>query len=328
MIAHDVARMKSARRLSTPGFAFVEGALDRADALRDNRDALHAYWQRARVLMIDSDGRTVGDDDGGLVAARGGDLADAPESAIFLGMRGDEPWFAQRLSAESDGEVPARRIDLRTAAAQWAPFEATVFAQARAVLHWQQRHRFCGVCGGALAFVRGGWQGLCAKCGLEHYPRTDPAVIVAVTDGERLLLGRQASWPARRYSTLAGFVEPGETLEQTVAREVMEESSVRVRSSRYLASQPWPFPSSLMLGFIAEAEPDPPQANEELEDAQWFGRDEVAAALRGENTEAGLMLSPSVSISRWLVERWFAGMDTDMDTNACIKLGIDTDSVA
>ena len=133
-------------------------------------------------------------------------------------------------------------------------------------------------------------------------------MIVAVTDGERLLLGRQASWPARRYSTLAGFVEPGETLEQTVAREVMEESGVRVRASRYLGSQPWPFPSSLMLGFVADAESDPPQAADELEDARWFSRDEVGAALRGETKDDGLLLSPSVSISRWLIEAWHAGV--------------------
>lgn len=300
-------------------FAFVEGALDRADALRDNAEALHAYWPNARVLVIDGDGRTAGDDDGGLLSTRGSDLAEGPGHAIFLGMRGDEAWFAQAeagvdtMSAgpaafDSKG-ASAGRIDLRTAASQWTPFEATVFAQARAVLHWQQRHRFCGACGGALRFSRGGWQGHCVQCGLDHYPRTDPAVIVAITDGERLLLGRQASWPARRYSTLAGFVEPGETLEQTVVREVMEESGVRVRSSRYLASQPWPFPSSLMLGFIAEAEPDPPQANEELEDARWFDRDEVAAALRGETADAGLLVSPSISISRWLIEVWCAGGD-------------------
>jgi NAD+ diphosphatase len=233
-------------------------------------------------------------------------------------MRGDEAWFAQAeagidtiTSASASFEsrsAAGDRVDLRTAAAQWEPFEATVFAQARAVLHWQRRHRFCGACGGAIAFQRGGWLGRCAQCGLEHYPRTDPAVIVAVTDGERLLLGRQASWPPRRYSTLAGFVEPGETLEQTVVREVMEESGVRVRSSRYLASQPWPFPSSLMLGFIADAEPDPPQANEELEDARWFTRHEIGAALRGETAEAGLLLSPSISISRWLIECWHAGI--------------------
>lgn len=302
-----------------PRFAFVEGALDRADALRDSPDALQAYWPNARVLSIDGDGRTAGDDDGRLVAARGGDIADAPGAAIFLGIRDDEAWFAQAdIGVHAMASGPASfepkeklggRIDLRTAAAQWPPFEATVFAQARAVLHWQQRHRYCGACGGAIAFVRGGWQGHCAQCGLDHYPRTDAAVIVAVTDGERLLLGRQASWPARRYSTLAGFVEPGETLEQTVAREVMEESSVRVRSSRYLASQPWPFPSSLMLGFIADAEPDPPQANEELEDARWYGRDEVGAALRGETGAHGLLLSPSMSISRWLIECWYAGTD-------------------
>lgn len=305
-------------RLPAPRFAFVEGALDRADALRDHRDALHAYWPNARVLLIDGDGRTAADDAGRLAASRGSDVAETPDAAIFLGIRGDEAWFAQAeagVEAMTAGPAafetkthPVGRVDLRTAAAQWAPFEATVFAQARAVLHWQQRHRYCGACGGALAFMRGGWQGHCAQCGLDHYPRTDPAVIVAVTDGERLLLGRQASWPAHRYSTLAGFVEPGETLEQTVAREVMEESGVRVRSSRYLASQPWPFPSSLMLGFVADAEPDPPQANEELEDARWFDRDEVGAALRGEATASGLLLSPSVSISRWLIECWHAGI--------------------
>lgn len=302
-----------------PRFAFVEGALDRADALRDNPDALRAYWPNARVLLIDGDGRTRAAADGTMAVIRGAELPSAPDKAVFLGMQGDEAWFAQAeagvdamsvvpASFESKGEI-AGRVDLRTAAAHWSPFEATVFAQARAVLHWQQRHRFCGVCGGALAYERGGWQGRCAPCGLEHYPRTDPAVIVAVTDGERLLLGRQAGWPARRYSTLAGFVEPGETLEQTVVREVMEESGVRVRGSRYLGSQPWPFPSSLMLGFIAEAEPDPPQANEELEDARWFSHEEVGAALRGETAEAGLLVSPSISISRWLIERWHAGID-------------------
>ena len=301
--------MSGADSTAQPRFAFVEGALDRADALRNSRDALHAYWPNARVLLVDGDGRTLGDDDGWLAAARGGDLGDEPGDAVFLGIRGDEAWFARRFLGDAGDTPLQRRVDLRAAAAHWPAFEATVFAQARAVLHWQQRHRFCGTCGGALSFERGGWQGRCAPCGLEHYPRTDPAVIVAVTDGERLLLGRQAAWPARRYSTLAGFVEPGETLEQTVVREVMEESGVRVRESRYLASQPWPFPSSLMLGFIAEAEPDPPQANEELEDARWFSHEEVGAALRGETAEAGLLVSPSISISRWLIERWHADVD-------------------
>jgi NAD+ diphosphatase len=298
-----------------PRFAFVEGALDRADALRDKPDALRAYWPDARVVIVDADGRTRVDANGELHAPEGRTLADTPDDAIFLGMQGDAAWFARAGDAGITAAAPAAfnapgaqdgRIDLRSAASQWPAFEATLFAQARAVLHWRARHRFCGACGGALRFERGGWQGHCDACGLDHYPRTDPAVIVAVTDGERLLLGRQASWPPRRYSTLAGFVEPGETLEQTVAREVMEESGVRVRSSRYLASQPWPFPSSLMLGFVATAEPDPPQADQELEDVRWYSRDEVGAALRGETGPEGLLLSPALSISRWLIECWHA----------------------
>jgi NAD+ diphosphatase len=303
--------------LPAPRFAFVEGALDRADALRDRHDALQAYWPNARVVLVDADGRTRTDAQGAMAVVRGVELSAAPGDAIFLGIHGDEAWFARTevgVDAVVGTEVAfgtagavAGRADLRTAAAQWSPLESTAFAQARAVLHWQRRHRHCGACGGVLTFQRGGWQGHCESCGLDHYPRTDPAVIVAVTDGARLLLGRQASWPPRRYSTLAGFVEPGETLEQTVAREVMEESGVRVRASRYLASQPWPFPSSLMLGFIADAEPDAPQPNEELEDARWFTRDEVGAALRGETREDGLLLSPSISISRWLIECWHAG---------------------
>ena len=296
-------------------FAFVEGALDRADALRDKPDALRAYWPDARVVIVDADGRTRAGADGLLDAPEGRTLAETPDDAIFLGMQGDAAWFAlagdagtgrAESAAFSAAGVQDGRIDLRSAASQWPAFEATLFAQARAVLHWRARHRFCGACGGALRFERGGWQGHCDACGLDHYPRTDPAVIVAVTDGQRLLLGRQASWPPRRYSTLAGFVEPGETLEQTVAREVMEEAGVRVRSSRYLASQPWPFPSSLMLGFVAMAEPDPPQVDQELEDARWYSRDEVGAALRGESGPDGLLLSPSVSISRWLIECWHA----------------------
>lgn len=300
----------------TPRYAFVEGALDRADALRDNTDALQAYWPDAQVLLVDADGRTHGED-ARPVPVTGRALVATCGHAVFLGMHGDQAWFAQAwpedgpapTGAASGALPPADRIDLRTAAARWSPFEATLFAQARAVLHWQRRHRFCGACGGAVTFLRGGWQGRCGGCALDHYPRTDPAVIVAITDGQRLLLGRQASWPARRYSTLAGFVEPGETLEQTVVREVMEESGVRVRGCRYLASQPWPFPSSLMLGFIALADPDPPQANEELEDARWFTREDVGAALRRETAQDGLLLSPSSSISRWLIEAWYAGVD-------------------
>lgn len=290
---------------TSPPFAFLEGALDRAEHLRDDPAALASLWARGRALVLDREGQAWAGDDGALHAPIAASLDVAVDDALFLGLRDGEGWFAidgALLADNVDG-----RIDLRTAAAHWPAFEATAYAQARALLHWRARHRYCGACGGELAFARAGWLGRCPRCKLEHYPRTDPAVIVAVSDGARLLLGRQAGWPPRRYSVLAGFVEPGESLEQTVVREVFEESGVRVLSSRYLASQPWPFPSSLMLGFAADAQPDAPHIGDELEDARWFGRDEIGSALRGESGADGLLLSPSISISRWLIERWHDG---------------------
>jgi len=281
-----------------PCFAFVEDALDRAEYLRMDPAALRALWPKAWVIEVDAEGKALGDLSAPHLQRLSG--PPAPDS-IFLGLQQNEPWFA---CAPSPERASAPRLDLRTAAAHWSALHATAFAQARAVLYWRSRQRFCSVCGGVLAFERAGWLGRCPDCGSEHYPRTDPAVIAAITDGKRLLLGRNVNWADGLYSTLAGFVEPGETLEQTLVREVWEESSVRVRSCRYLASQPWPFPSSLMLGFIAEAEPDEPRSNEELEDVRWFSRDEVGTALNGGGGH--LRLPPKLSISRWLIESWYA----------------------
>src|SRR5690606_31945729 len=302
------AEAGQAGRRTTP-FAFVDGALDRADHLRDDPAALAALWPAARAIVLDADGRALADDAAGLVEFEAVALAGDPGDATFLGLRDGRAWFlaeAGALAADA-----AQRIDLRRAAAQWPAWQATLFAQARAVQHWHQRHRFCGACGGGLRFVRAGWLGKCDACGSEHYPRTDQAIIAAITDGERLLLGRQAGWPPRRWSVVAGFVEPGETLEQTVAREVMEETGVRVRehTARYLASQPWPFPGSLMLGFIADAEPDEPVAQEELEAARWFDADEVRAGLGRDWTEAGaggegIVLSSPISIARHVIRVW------------------------
>lgn len=287
-------------------FAFAADPLDRSDALRDDAAALSALWPLARVLVVDAEGRSFADAGGALLACTGAETGADPAHATFLGLRGEQAWFALPAAAAAI-DAPGC-TDLRTAAATWPAFESTAFAQARAVLHWRARTRHCSACGGPLSFQRGGWQARCDACGSDHYPRTDPAVIVAVTDGPRLLLGRQAAWPPHRYSTLAGFVEPGETLEQTVAREVLEESGVRVHQDtvRYLASQPWPFPGSLMLGFLARAQPDAPRASDELEDARWFTREQIGTALRGEGGEGALKLSPSISISRWLIETWYA----------------------
>lgn len=309
--------MTSLPTASPPPFAFLEAPLDRAEHLRDDAATLAAHWPTARVLVLDADGNAFADHDGRLLAGNGaelGTLGGNADAALFLGLDGSRAWFAlpaDALAAGSAMRDAPQRIGLRAAAGDWPAPEATAFAQARAVLHWRARHRHCGACGSALQFSRAGWLGRCEPCGIEHYPRTDPAVIVAISDGERLLLGRNAGWPPRRYSTLAGFVEPGESLEQTVMREVFEESGVRVRDCRYLASQPWPFPSSLMLGFAADAEPDVPQVGDELEDARWFTFAEVDAALANaragtDDANAALVLSPSISISRWLVEHWHA----------------------
>ena len=282
-------------------YAFVAAALDRAEHVRNDPDRLATLWPDARVLVLDAEGRALADGDGNPAPSLGRELPGMVADAAFLGLDGDAGWFA--LASAHAADAPT--VDLRAAAAAWPAAASTAYAQARALLHWQSRHRYCGRCGSALGLERAGWLGRCSGCGLEHYPRTDPAVIVAVSDGERLLLGRQASWPARRYSVLAGFVEPGETLEQTVVREVFEESQVRVHACRYLAAQPWPFPSSLMLGFVADAAPDPPRPNEELEDVRWFDRAAIGRALAGDDGE--LLLSPAISISRWLIERWHAG---------------------
>lgn len=290
------------------GFAFVGAPIDRADALRTDAEALARAWDGARLLLLDADGNAHADADGRLLPLTGAELGGGPGAAIFLGLRDGVAWFSLDAATVA-AAAPPQRIDLRRAAAEWPAADASLFAYARGMTYWQARTRFCGVCGGAIGFRRAGFIGHCAQCGTEHYPRVDPAVIVAVSDGRRLLLGRQASWPARRYSVIAGFVEPGEALEQTVVREVFEETRVRVRpdSCRYRGAQPWPFPGALMLGFSALAEPDLPQVDGELEDARWFEREEIGAALQREVDDDGhgLRLPPKISIAHALVAHWY-----------------------
>ena len=285
-----------------PGYAFRGPGLDRAELLRENPQRLDAHWPAARVLLVDAEGnaRFPGSADAPEFPLGAQLFPDRPEAASLLGLDGDTAWFA--LPHETLAEPLPGRLDLRQAALQWPALDAAALAQARALLHWQQRSRYCGACGGTVAIVRCGWCARCGQCGLEHYPRTDPAVIVAVTDGPRLLLGRQAGWPEKRWSVLAGFVEPGESLEQTVAREVMEEAGVPVLDCRYAASQPWPFPSALMIGFHATALPVEPVVSDELEQARWFSLPDIESQV----ASGDLLLSPRMSIARWLIDAWMA----------------------
>ncbi len=227
-------------------------------------------------------------------------------SLIYLGLRGDHAIFAIGLDSDGSQSLAARGrwTNIRTVGELLEPAEWAVSAYARAMVYWHERHRYCGLCGSRTASLHGGHVLKCtnAACATEHYPRTDPCIIVLVFSGGRCLLGRQPSWPAGRYSTLAGFIEPGESAEQAVAREVYEESGIRLREARYFGSQSWPFPASLMLGFHAEAATEEIHLHDgELGDARWFTRRELRAAL-----DAGAVgLPTSVAISHRLIAAWF-----------------------
>ena len=225
------------------------------------------------------------------------------EALTLLGRFADRPCFAVEVAPTDALPTPAgtRFEDLRAIAGRLPAADAGLLGYARAMVGWRRRHRFCGVCGSPTRPVRGGHVLACTRptCGTEQFPRIDPAIIVLVDDdGGRALLGRQASWPAERYSTIAGFVEPGEALEDAVAREVREETGIEIERTEYFASQPWPFPASLMLGFTARAATHAiHRSDHELEDARWFTREQVAAG--------GVRLPPRQSISFSLIERWF-----------------------
>jgi NAD+ diphosphatase len=276
------------------GLTFSGADLDRAPDKR--RDPAWVDGQReradARALVMSERGLWM--DDGQLL------LIPPGPGAVFLGLTGERPLFA--MDAEPPSGHPA---GLREAASELPAEDAALGAYAASLLSWHRRHRFCANCGAATEPVDGGHERRCPACEAHHFPRTDPAVIVRVVDErDRLLLGRQASWPEGRFSVLAGFVEPGETLEEAVRREVLEESGVVVGEVAYVASQPWPFPSSLMIGFNAAAtggEPRP--GDDELMEVRWFERAEVETAARG---EGDVFLSPPYSIARQLIDAWLA----------------------
>jgi NAD+ diphosphatase len=226
-----------------------------------------------------------------------------PEEAIFLGEEGGVALFAADFgrAAVTNG----RFVEVRTVGAALPAREAGWCAYARALAFWHSRHRFCGVCGGTTVSAQGGHIRRCQICDAQHFPRSDPAVIVLVTHrhpehGERCLLGRSTRFPAGLYSTLAGFVEPGETLEETVRREVYEESGVEVVEMAYRSSQPWPFPASLMLGFRATARDDRLRIDpDELVDAGWYTRDQLL-----DPEHCPVKLPNPDSIARHLIEDW------------------------
>ena len=289
-----------------PGF--TGGTLDRADALRHDADALAAArgdW-RARLLVLDGLMPAV-TDDGRLEWTS---LAHLPDDAepILLGLdESGRPHFTALLAGMRVDTAPAMRSPaLMAVLGSLAPGEAATYAAARSVIDWHVRHGFCAKCGTATAVFRGGWARKCPACGAEHFPRVDPVVIMIAEHDGRALLGRGKGWPPGRYSALAGFLEPGESIEEAVAREIAEESGVRVGRVRYVASQPWPFPSSLMIACVAEAVDDAITLDvNELEDAMWVPREMVRAVLRGE--EGPFLPPPPYAIAHTLLTVWAKG---------------------
>lgn len=229
---------------------------------------------------------------------------------ILLGVQDGEGVFAVDLEA-----LPAAERAAATAGADVVPLreagrllkapESGLAAYTMALLNWHRRHRCCANCGAQTAVAEAGYARHCPQCGAHHFPRTDPCVIMTVEHAGRLLLGRRAGWPAGRVSVLAGFVDPGESAEEAVVREVAEESGIVAHDPVFVASQPWPFPASLMLGFHAVADGGEPHTRDgELAEVRWVERDEVRRAVHGE--QADFQLPPPVSIARVLIERWVA----------------------
>ncbi len=283
------------------GDTFPPTLLDRIGAVRTDEAALGELWQRRdaqRIAVRDGQIAVVGDDEIVLPISA---VDPAPQSRVLLGVdAGRRPWWLV-LGACEDAAV--RWVGLRELGPHLSGLQLDAVMTAVAMESWHARHGFCPMCGRPTEVIAGGWVRRCSADGTEHYPRTDPAVIVVVRDDDdRALLGRQTRWPAQWRSALAGFVEPGEPAESAVRREVLEEVGVGLDRIEYVASQPWPFPGSLMLGFHAwTRDPTVEVDGVEIAEAQFYSREELRQA-----AAAGtIQLPPSISIARRLIERWY-----------------------
>jgi len=281
---------------------FTGAGLDRADHLRLDAERLADMMANndARLLLL-AELDPVLDEEGRLAW---GPLGGTDGDFLFLGLDEGVPLFAPLVRTQAVGQ---RAWSVFRLLAMMSARDAAIWGAARSVNEWHNRHRFCSVCGNESEVFRAGWGRKCPACGAEHFPRVDPVVIMLAEHGDRVLLGRQPQYPAGRYSALAGFVEPGESIEEAVARELMEEAGVAVRDVRYVTSQPWPFPGQLMIACLATAESDALQLDaNELEDAFWASRAEVEAALAGDPA-ARFLAPPAFAIANTLLARWSAG---------------------
>jgi NAD+ diphosphatase len=296
---------------------FAGSKLDRASHRRTDADWLNArladahtqilpLWNLQPLLLGSGDAVRAGFFAPGLCET----LAGPDALCVFLGLDSDRAVFALDISAaaapEREGALAGRGQfrDLRAAAALLPPDEIAILAPAKALIDWHQRHGFCPRCGARTLFADAGWRRLCTSCGADHFPRTDPVVIMLAHDGEECLVGRGHQFQPQMFSALAGYVEPGETIEEAVRREILEETGVRTGDVTYYATQPWPFPSSLMIGCFAEAlSRDIVLQDHELAEARWLDRQTARALLAGE-TIGGIRIPPPLAIAHHLIRTW------------------------
>jgi NAD+ diphosphatase len=293
--------------------AFVTNILDRAAHLRTNEEKLFALEGRrdARAYVIYRDSLVVKQEESGVRALLSIEEAlkfGANAGTVFLGLRDGAPVFGmgiEKLIGRSDVAV----TELRGMAMQGAvpPDQLSAIAMAKSMVGWHQRHGFCANCGARSAMKEGGWKRQCPSCKAEHFPRTDPVVIMLVELGDKVLLGRQKQFPPGMYSCLAGFVEAAETIEDAVRREIFEESGIRCTDVTYYMTQPWPYPSSLMIGCTARATNEEIVVDHsELEDARWFDRTEATLMIRRQHPD-GLAGPHPFAIAHHLLGRWLHG---------------------
>ena len=300
---------------------FAGNPLDRAGELRTTDGWLAEQAARTDALaMVFWAGRPLLEDhaDGPRLAwialTHARDLAPDPDQELFLGLWKDAPVFAVELEGSVDPATgPVRGLgaftEMREAAAVLPGADAAMAGGAKSLFDWRRRHGFCANCGHETKTTAGGWRRVCPSCSAEHFPRVDPVTIMLPTYRGRCLLGRQAAWPAGRMSALAGFLEPGETIEEACAREIKEEADLTVTAVRYHSSQPWPFPSQLMIGLIAEvADDDATPDQTELEAVAWLTRDEARAVLAGTHA---IHAPPKFAIARTLIQAWVDGFEVE-----------------
>ena len=281
--------------------AFTGSPLDRDDHTRADPARLADARTRADARLLVLDGLVPPLGEGNALVYE--PLADDTADLVFLGLRDGAPVFV-RVAEKGDTRQGYEQRDARAVLSLLGAGELAIYGEARALADWHARHRFCANCGAPTALAKGGWQRDCGGCGASHFPRTDPVAIMLVEHDGALLLGRGLGWDEGVYSALAGFVEPGETIEEAVAREVLEEAGVAVRDVRYVASQPWPFPSQLMIGCHSYADDRALTVDlTELADARWFTREDVAAAMQ-KGGEAPFRAPPPFAIAHHLMGWW------------------------